>query len=197
LSTLPDLKTRFARHRMAFVACGAAIAALSVATHALHRYTMFTTGNTVAAASSALAFNEELAGVTWLRQHASSDDLVLSPPASAGWIATVPIHSFAGHWLFSFDYATQVRLADAFYAGRMGADEAGSFLAAYGIKYVLTPPTSPVRKVLDDQSRVATAGTWSIYAYPRNHMQPYSERAISGLWHFWPPPRISFHTKVK
>ena len=181
--TIPNLTAWFARQRVVLVACGAVIVTLSGATQALHRSMMFASGNTLSGPCSAVALDEEFASIAWLRQHASPEDLVLSPPASAGWIATVPIHTFAGHWLFSFDYATQVRLADRFYAGTMSADEVSTLLAEYGIKYVLMPRMSPARRVLDDHARLANVGTWAIYVYPQNHMQPYSERAFSHLVH--------------
>jgi hypothetical protein len=170
-STVPPLEKWIAGHRRLALAVGAAVLTVSFTTQALHRVVLFQTGNWL---TGAVARDEEILTIDWLRRHARPEELVLAPPDSAAWLATVPIHSFAGHWLFSFDYAAQEQLAEAFYDGRMGAEESKAFLRRYGINYVAVPAASSVRQFLDPRQEAAQILTWTLYYFPGHHMAPYT-----------------------
>jgi hypothetical protein len=158
------------RRRGLALAIGGAVAFVSLTIQIVDRYITFKTGNRF---DGAVARDEEMLTVNWLRQHARPEELVLAPLDSAGWIATVPVHSFASHWLASLDYSAQNELAEAFYAGKMQAGETDVFLKRYGINYVAVPDTSAVGQVLDQRHEVARIRTWTLYYFPENHMALY------------------------
>jgi hypothetical protein len=171
LSTLPSLNSWLVRRRKhAFITAGI-VFSLSLAAQAIHRYVAFRDGNQVGGWS--VAPQEEIGTIAWLRQHAKPQELVLVPQESALWVATVPIHAWASHWLFSMDYLEQQRLSNAFYAGALGEDGVRRFLRDCGVNYVAVPLGSPVANSLSLQNRAAQIGSWSIYYFPENRMRPY------------------------
>jgi hypothetical protein len=106
----------------------------------------------------------------WLRSHATPNTLVLSPPDLAPWIATVPIHSFASHDLFSITYADQLKLANAFFRG----DNVDRELQEnYGVGIAVVPSNSPAIARLPAAAYQASVGTWRIYEFPQARMKPY------------------------
>jgi hypothetical protein len=170
-STLPSLNKWLVRRRKYAFMAGGAVFALSLAAQSIHRYVAFRDGNRVGGWS--VASHEEVGTIAWLRKHGKPQELVLVPQESAPWVATVPIHAWASHWLFSMDYLEQQRLSNAFYAGALGEDGVRRFLQDCGVNYVAVPLGSPVAGALSLQSRAAQIGSWSIYYFPENRMRPY------------------------
>jgi hypothetical protein len=155
------------RYRVAISFVGATIIVASIAIHVLHRYVAWRQYD-------ATAPEEEVLTVNWLRQHARPEELVLAPPESAPWIATTPIHTFASHWLSSFDYWSQLHLAQSFYSGGMNSVQAQAFLSSRGINFVVVPAASSAARLLDRAREVTRIRTWVIYYFPENHMPPYT-----------------------
>lgn len=122
---------------------------------------------------TSVAPQDEAATIAWLQGYARSDQLVLAPLDSAAWLATVPIHSFASHYLFSLTYADQARLSEAFYKGQLTAAEAGAMLNEYGVSYIVAPLDSPALAYLRDKTPRAEVGGLTIYELPGNTMKPY------------------------
>lgn len=172
-STLPPLKDWLAKHRGFAVTAAGLVLALGLGIHTVHRYVAFRDGNQ--AGGEALVSQEEARTITWLREHAKPEELALVPPESAPWVATVPIHSFASHWLFSGDYHPQLQKVSEFYNGAMGDDGVRAFLRGTGVNYVAVPFGSPALKSLGAENRVAQIGSWTIYYFPENRMHPYPE----------------------
>ena len=171
-STISFLQSWVARHRRFALAVGGLVIAVSAAMHLLTRYADLRDGNRL---SGPVASEEETATVNWLRRNAHPEELVLAPPDSAPWIATVPIHSFASHPLFGFDYPAQMQLARDFYDGKMDSAVTYAFLSRYGINYVVVSANSPVRQFLDQRHEVARILSWTIYYFPEHRMTPYEE----------------------
>lgn len=172
-STLPALKDWLVRHRRFAVIAGSVVLGLGLCIHTVHRYVAFRDGNQIGRES--LVSQEEAGTITWLRQHGKPEELVLAPPESGPWVATVPIHSFASHWLFSGDYHGQLRKSAEFYSGALGEDGTRRFLRENGVNYIAVPLTSPAIKLLPVQNKVAQIGSWSIYYFPENRMPLYTE----------------------
>jgi hypothetical protein len=133
-----------------------------------------TSAATVAGGPSATTIPQtDLAILSWLRRHAAPDDLVLAPKARAGWYATVPMHSFASHWLFSLTWAEQVRLSDGFYSGAMESGAAGDLLAGFGVRYAVIPDGSPAASYFSGQTPAARVGSAAIYRVANPGMRPF------------------------
>jgi hypothetical protein len=170
-STLPSLKNWMVQHRKYMFMAGGIVFALSLAVQTIHRYVAFRSGNEVGGWS--VAPQGEIGTIAWLREHSKPQELVLVPQESAPWVATVPIHAWASHWLFSMDYLEQQRLSRAFYAGALGEDGVRRFLQDCGVNYVAVPLGSPVAGALSSGNRAAQIGSWTIYYFPENRMPPY------------------------
>jgi hypothetical protein len=125
---------------------------------------------------STVASKEELDVIKWMTTNAQSSDLVLAPSTNAPWLMTVPMHSFAGHWLWSFDYEHQLGVSEDFYAGRFAVDEGSLMLAGYGVKYVVVPDDSPAQKYLEGYEPRAKFGRLTIYESGAAKMKNFSER---------------------
>ena len=115
----------------------------------------------------------DLAAVSWLRVHARSDQLVLVHPDSAFLFATVPMHSFASHYLFSLTYLEQRNLALRFYKGELDPEQARHLLDDYGVRFVVIPRNSPGRAYLAGAVRRAQFGSLDVFEIPGNRMKPY------------------------
>jgi hypothetical protein len=120
-----------------------------------------------------VASNDEVAAISWMREHARPDDLILAPPANAPWFAAVPMHSFASHHLFSLTYQQQRQLADAFYSGLLGCSAAQQLLEAYGMRFVLVPRDSPAVRYTADMAARAVFGSFVLYELDDHVMAPY------------------------
>ncbi len=132
-----------------------------------------------------VASHDELNALSWMRQNAQPDQLVLAPAESAPWFATVPMHSFASHFIFSLTYNEQSRLSDEFYRGELGNSKAHEFLSDYGIRYVVMPDSSLATKYMTAYRPKAKFDHLAIYQLDGPSLKPYgtlADRAFpSGL----------------
>jgi len=122
---------------------------------------------------NAVSRQEEPALLDWMRHHADPDQLVMGPPDTAPWLATVPMPSLASHDLFGITYEQQSKFVEDFYAGKLTEAEAAGTLAGYGVHYVVVPNDSPGRRFVSDRKAVAAVGPWTIYELPKGHRPPY------------------------
>ena len=106
----------------------------------------------------------------WLRTHAKSRDLVLSPSELAPWVATLPLTSFASHDVFGLTFQDQLKLANAFFRGE---DVQHELLENYGVGIVVAPSTGPAIARLPASAYQASIGAWRIYEFPDARMKPY------------------------
>ena len=90
-----------------------------------------------------VAPDDELPVIEWLRRNVKDDQLVLGPPETASWLATVPMHSFASDYRYGITFPEQLRLASDFYQGKLGLSAAQELLNGYGVRYVVVPERSP------------------------------------------------------
>jgi hypothetical protein len=115
---------------------------------------------------------DEVEAIAWLRAHGASDKLILAPAENAPWMATVPMHSFASHWLFSLTKYQQAGLSTAFFQGTLSNESADFLLKSYGVRYVLVPLRSPALRYLHDAELRWTGEGLALYEFPRNFMSP-------------------------
>jgi hypothetical protein len=111
----------------------------------------------------------------WLRNHAQPNELVLSPPDVAPWVATIPLTSFASHDVFGLTFADQLKLANAFFHGD---DVEHELLENYGVGIVIAPSASPAIARLPATAYRASIGPWRIYEFPHARMKPYPGLAV-------------------
>ena len=123
--------------------------------------------------ASALVSNADRAVLSWLHTHASADDLLLAPKFDAGYFASLPMHSFGSHWLFSLSWGVQVLQSDAFYKGSLEGTTAHSLLSRFGVRYVLIPGGSPAGRYFADRRPAVTFENAAIFEMPNAGMHPY------------------------
>ena len=136
---------------------------------------------------SAVAPRDEQEAITWLRNHAQSDQLVLAPPEHAPWFATVPMHSFASHFAYSLTYSEQRLLAEKFYSGQLAPAVAAEMLERYGVRYVVVGAGSPAAVYVREHVPLAKIGTLQLYEFP-HAMRPYPTSDADRFWIGAPNP---------
>ncbi len=123
---------------------------------------------------SAVQADDERAAISWLRTNARSEDLILASPGMGAWLSTVPMHTFASHYIFSITYEEQYEIATRFYAGDLDADGARAFLQKYGFRYVIAGEAGPTHQFLQTVGRArAQFGTFLLYELPGNTIKSY------------------------
>jgi len=127
-----------------------------------------------------VASTAEMQVIRWLRSFADAEDLVLAPQQHAPWLATVPMHSFASHFIFSLSYSSQVELSDAFFAGKLDQRAAEKLLTEYGVRFVIMPTGSPAGAYFDGKQPVVSFGHLSVYSLATGGMKPYP--GLTGIW---------------
>ncbi|HEY1184154.1 MAG TPA: hypothetical protein VGE89_08215 [Bryobacteraceae bacterium] len=147
---------------------------LSVAAHGIYLADATAAGRVAGGGGSAVMSKTDQAVLAWLREHAGANDLVLSPRSSAGLFATVPMHSFASHWLYSITLLEQKRLSEAFYQGALDLSAADALLTGYGVRYAIIPNESPAQRYFSNQSPVIRIGSDAIYRMPNAAMRPFT-----------------------
>lgn len=150
-----------------------ALAAASLAVHATGWSDAVAAAGRPGGDGSAVVSRADPAILSWLRAHASADDLALAPKLDAAWLATVPMHSFGSHWLFSLTWGEQTRIADAFYKGSLDEPAAHRLLTDFGVRYVLIPNGSPAIRYFSNQSPAVRIDWAAIYEMPGAGMRPF------------------------
>lgn len=133
--------------------------------------------------TSAIAPNDEVAGVEWLRKNAGPKDLVLADEETAPWLATVPMHSFASHWLFS-SFATRPKDPEfrrSFFEGKLHPQQAQEWLETLGVRFVVVPDSSGGKTYLENAMLRIHFGSTAIYELPGAHMKQYQDSRVAEL----------------
>jgi len=148
---------------------------LALVPHAGARWQAFRDGNQAQPRfiPTTVAPSDEISAIHWLRQHASPGALILAPELYAPWMATVPMHSFGSHWMFSITGKAQNSLANAFFDGRLDPQQATELLDGYGVRYVLVPNHSRATRYLRASDERATLGALTLYEFPAHSMSAY------------------------
>jgi hypothetical protein len=110
--------------------------------------------------------------VAWLGEHASAGQLVLAPHSNSGWFATLPMHSFASHWLFSLTWVGQMHLSEGFYGGTLDLAAANALLTDFGVAYAVVPEHSPAERYFPAQVPVMRTGSAAIYRVSNTGLRP-------------------------
>ena len=161
-----------------------------LAPHLYFRYLTYRQGMTATEAgqNTAVAPLDEVQAISWLRVHAASTQLILAPPENAPWMATVPMHSFASHWIFSLTDNQQTLLANAFFQGNLSDAESNSLLRSYGIHYVLVPVGSPALRYVHNAEVRWTGQKMALYEFTQNQMKPFPKlQQVSSTNYVWNP----------
>ncbi len=130
--------------------------------------------------STAVGSDDEFAAVQWLRQHASPNDLVLATEDAAPWIATVPVHSFASHYVFSLqmERPRDAAVRRAFFDGELTSTQAHDFEDTFGFRFFVVPGGSRATSYLGRAIMRAHFSSISIYEIPEARMKPYGDAKI-------------------
>jgi hypothetical protein len=130
--------------------------------------------------ASAMAPNDEMAALAWLRKNATPDDLILANGETGSWLAAAPVHSFQSHWMFSSaaERPQDAELKSAFFAGTMPVENAHEFLETLGVRFVVVPDDSRARAYLQRALMRVNFSSSAIYEIPGAHMKPYEDSAI-------------------
>jgi hypothetical protein len=163
---------------------------LSVIAHVGFRIESFRRGLDATAApavTSAVSPEDEQRVIRVLRRIGAEGDLLLAPREYAPWFATVPMHSFASHWLFSLTYEQQRAQADRFFAGALTKSEARVLLDVYGVRWIVVPSGGPALQYLDHATQRATTPSMALYELPTAGMVPLPAlRKVGPRRYVWP-----------
>jgi hypothetical protein len=152
------------------------ICALCLASYGVFVMQRYDDANRPGGFGSTVAPRDRVALRDWFRAHSSPEHLVLVPGDDAPWIATVPVHSFASHHLFSFTKGAQNRISSDFFAGRFDFTTAHRFLDEFGVRFVAAPENSAAMAQLSrmtDAVNRGRVGRYVIFEFPANRMKPY------------------------
>jgi hypothetical protein len=148
---------------------------VALAPHIYFRYLDYRSGAT---ATEAFGYNpavltvDEVRAIAWLRANDPTEKLILAPVDNAPWMATVPMHSFGSHWIFSLTNDQQLSLSRAFFQGTLSDAASDSLLRSYGVRYVLTPASSPAVRYIRNAELRWTGERMVLYELPYNNMKP-------------------------
>ena len=148
----------------------------ALAPHIYFRYLTYRIGATATEAfgdDTAVATADEVQVIAWLRGNGASEKLILAPLENAPWMATVPMHSFASHWIFSLTNDQQASLSQAFLQGTLSDAASDSLLRSYGVRYVLVPVRSPALRYIRSAALRWTGERLVLYEFPYNDMKPF------------------------
>jgi len=188
LDQVPSLMRFWASRTKWRVGLVALLVAGGLAPHLYFRYLTYKLGKTVAPQYAAVAPTDEVRAIAWLRAHAASRQLILAPLENAPWMATVPMHSFVSHWIFSLTDDQQAPLAQSFFQGTLSDAESDSLLQSYGVRYVLVPPGNPALRYLSKAELRWTGQNLLLYEFPQNEMRPFPKlQKVSPGHYIWNP----------
>jgi hypothetical protein len=117
---------------------------------------------------SAVAPNDEVAMLAWMKANLPHDRLVLAPEAMAPWVAAIPMHSVGSHDLFSVTYQAQRDLASRFYQGQPIAKD---LIDGFGVSYVVAPADAPI--ILKGGRLLHQEASLRLYEVAGERMKPY------------------------
>lgn len=198
LDQVPSLMRLWANRTEWRIGLVALLVAGGLAPHLYFRYLTYQMGKTtteafgqnpaVAPQYTSLSPADEVQAITWLRGHATGTELILAPLENSPWMATVPMHSFASHWIFSLTNDQQASLARSFFRGTLSDAEADSLLQSYGVRYVLVPSGNPALRYLSRAELRWTGQNLMLYEFPQNEMKPFPQlQKVSPGHYIWNP----------
>jgi hypothetical protein len=190
LDLVPSLMRLWATRTQWRIVLVLLLVAGGLAPHVYFRYLTYRLGTTATEAgqNTAVAPLDEVRAISWLRAHAASTQLILAPLENAPWMATVPMHSFASHWIFSLTDDQQTLLANAFFRGTLSDAESDSLLRSYGIHYVLVPVGSPALRYVRNAEFRWAGQRMLLYEFPQNQMRPFPKlQQVSPTNYVWNP----------
>jgi hypothetical protein len=158
--------------------------------HLYFRYVTYKIGTvaTEEGQATAVASVDEVRVISWLREHAASEKLILAPMENGPWMATVPMHSFASHWIFSLAIEQQALLSISFFRGDLSDTAADSLLKSYGVRYILVPVGSPALRYVRDAELRLSGQKLLLYEFPQNEMKPFPQlKKVSPGRYVWNP----------
>lgn len=117
---------------------------------------------------SAVAPNDEVAMLAWMKANLPRDRLVLAPEPMAPWVAAIPMHSMGSHDLFSVTYQAQRDLASRFYRGQPLAKD---LIDGFGVSYVVAPADAHI--VLVGGRLLHQEASLRLYEVAGERMKPY------------------------
>ncbi|MGO9110001.1 MAG: hypothetical protein ACLP9L_12275 [Thermoguttaceae bacterium] len=176
LDTMPSLMKLWANRSLCRLGIVALLVAAALMPHVYFRYLTYGAGTTATEAfgqNTAVAQVDEVQAIGWLRAHRASGQLILAPLENAPWMATVPMHSFASHWIFSLTDDQQASLSEAFFNGTLSDAASDSLLRSYGVRYVLAPVGSRALRYFRNAELRWTGQRLVLYELPSNDMRPF------------------------
>lgn len=162
----------------------------ALAPHIYFRYLTYQSGATTTEAfgeDAAVATTNEVGAIAWLRATGAHDKLILAPQENAPWMATVPMHSFASHWVWSLTQYQQKSLSRAFFQGTLSDSAAESLLGSYGVRYVLAPSQSPALRYLHNAKLRWMGDRLGLYEFPDNDMRLIPRLTKDSCSYVWNP----------
>ncbi len=175
LDTMPSLVRFWANRNQWRLSCVALLVAIALVPHSYFRSLTYRFGATATEAfgqNTAAAPLDEVQAIAWLRAHSVTEKLILAPLENAPWMATVPMHSFASHWIFSLTDEQQASLSEAFFKGTLSDAASDSLLRSYGVRYVLAPVGGPALHYVRNAQLRWTGQRLVLYEFPYNDMKP-------------------------
>jgi hypothetical protein len=104
----------------------------------------------------------------WLKSNTTANELIISPPDLAPWVATIPRVSFASHDFFSITYARQRDEVEKLLRGEINPH---TLVETYGASIYIIPASSPAIARMPAEAQ--TIGPWRIYKFENAKMKPY------------------------
>lgn len=191
LETMPGLVGLWANQNLWRLGFVVLLVVAALAPHIYFRYLDYRIGAT---ATEAFGFNpavvtvDEVRAIAWLRANDASEKLILAPLENAPWMATVPMHSFASHWIFSLTNDQQASLSMAFFQGTLSDAASDSLLRSYGVRYVLAPARSPALRYIRNAELRWTGERLLLYELPHNDIRPFPRLTKVSPGHYvWNP----------
>jgi len=177
LDQVPSLMRLWANRSSLRIGLVLLLVAGALLPHFYFRYLTYRIGTTATeeGQSTAVAPVDEVQAIAWLRERAASGKLILAPKENAPWMATVPMHSFASHWIFSLTRDQQALLSSKFFQGALSDTAADSLLRSYGVRYVLIPVGSPALRYVGNAELRLSGQKLLLYEFPQNEMKPLPE----------------------
>lgn len=123
---------------------------------------------------SAVIHRDVIETISWLKHHADSEQLVISPLDLSPWFSTVPLHSMASHYLFSMRYDDQAKLVTQIYSGEMTRIGFDKFIDDLGVSFVVIRSPSPADVYFNGMTEKVTFGEFKVYEFPGNQIRSLS-----------------------
>jgi hypothetical protein len=122
---------------------------------------------------SSVAPRDVVETIRWLSQNGAHHQLVWASPEHAAAFATIPMHSFASHSVFSISFAQQQQCSKVFFKGKLSETETQQLLNHYGIHWLIVPSLNTLMYLPAGSVHRASIGQLSVWEFPSREMKPY------------------------